>query len=220
METDERINLAGAFFKRPDRTLAECQRHYAENHGPLICATEDFSRDILRYTQHRRIDMPGFAPPDPGIAGVSQLLYRDLATIREAFVCSGYKEQIYPDELRLSDISRSYVVIGPVETVIVGGEDAPLRLFRFVQAGEGGYRRAYAEAIAKELQAMVAGFSQTFSLVGEENPWASLFDGHDELRFDDAEQAQAFLREEERIGQSPAGREGVIAIAGEYRRFI
>ncbi len=95
---DERINLTGAFFKRPDRTLAECQRHYVENHGPLICVTRDFSRDVSSYTQHRRIDLPGFAPPDPDIAGVSQLLYRDLAAIREAFASTGYKDDIYPDD--------------------------------------------------------------------------------------------------------------------------
>ena len=215
---DERINLTGAFFKRPDRTLEQCQRHYVENHGPLIVATEDFSRDLLSYTQHRRIDMAGFAPPDPGIAGVSQLLYRDLASMREAFVCPGYETHIRPDEERLSDLSQSYVVIGPVETVIAGGEAAPLRLFRFAREGAGGHRRAYAEAIAKELPALVAGFSQTFSMTGEDNPWASLFDGHDELRFDSEEQVQVFLREESRIGQSP--RDGVITIAGEYRRFI
>jgi hypothetical protein len=216
----ERINLTGAFFKRPDRTLEQCQRHYVENHGPLICATRDFSRDVVSYTQHRRIDLAGFAPPDPEIAGVSQLLYRDLAAIREAFASPGYKDEIYPDEVRLADLSRSYVVIGPVETVISGGENAPLRLFRFAREGAGDHRRVYAEAIAKELSGMVAGFSQTFSLVGEDNPWASLFHGHDELRFDTEEQAQTFLREDERIGKSPADRAGVITIAGQYRRFI
>ncbi len=66
---DERINLTGAFFKRPDRTLDQCQRHYVENHGPLIGATKDFSRDLLSYTQHRRIDMSGFAPP-PGLGAM------------------------------------------------------------------------------------------------------------------------------------------------------
>lgn len=217
---DERINLTGAFFKRPDRRLEQCQRHYAENHGPLICSTSDFSRDVLSYTQHRRIDLAGFAPADPDIAGVSQLLYRDLAAIREAFASPGYKDHIYPDELRLADISRSYVVIGPVETVIAGGEDAPLRLFRFAQAGAGGHRRAHAEAIARELSALVAGYSQTFSLAGEDNPYAALFDGYDELRFESDEQVQAFLNEERVIGRSPTDREGVITIAGEYRRFI
>lgn len=218
---DDRINLTGAFFKRPDRTLAECQRHYVEDHGPLICATKDFSRDIERYTQHRRIDVAGFDPPDPDIAGISQLLYRDLAAMREAFVSPGYKEHIYPDELRLADLSRSCVVIGPVETVIAGGEDAPLRLFRFSQPGAGSDRRAHGETIAKKLSAMVAGFSQTFSLVGEENPWAALFDGHDELRFDTIEQMQAFLREEEEaVGRNRGDREGVITIAAGYRRFI
>ena len=212
------INLTGAFFKRDDQTLGQCQRHYAENHGPLIVATKDFSRDILSYTQHRRIDLPGFAPPDPGIAGVSQLLYRDLAAMREAFVCRGYEEHIRPDEERLSDLSRSYVVIGPVETVIAGGEDVSLRLFRYFREGAGGDRRAYAEAVMKHLAGLVAGFSQTFSLVGEDNPWASLFDGHDELRFEHEEQVQEFLREEARIGESP--RPGIVTIAGDYRRFI
>ena len=215
---DERINLTGAFFKRPDRTLAECQRHSVEQHGPLICATSDFSTDVVSYTQHRRIDLAGFAPPDPDIAGVSQLLYRDLAAIREAFASPGYKDEIYPDEVRLADLSRSYVVIGPVETVIAGGEDAPLRLFRFAREGAGDHRRGYADAIAKALSGMVAGFSQTFSLVGEANPWASLFNGYDELRFEDEEQLQTFLREEGRLGQSPG--EGVSTIAGEFRRFI
>lgn len=215
---DERINLTGAFFKRPDRTLADCQRHYVENHGPLICATRDFSRDVSSYTQHRRIDMPGFAPPDPDIAGVSQLLFRDLAAIRDAFASGGYKNDIYPDELRLADISRSYVVIGPVDTVIAGGENAPLRLFRFARAGAGEHRRGYAEAIVKELSALVAGFSQTFSLSDENNPYAALFDGHHELRFDDEQHLQTFLQEEERLGQSPG--EGVSTIVGEFRRFI
>lgn len=215
---DERINLTGAFFKRPDRTLAQCQRHYVENHGPLICATRDFSGAVSSYTQHRRIDMPGFTPPEGDIAGVSQLLFRDLEAIREAFASTGYKEDIYPDELRLADIGRSYVVIGPVETVIAGGEDAPLRLFRFARAGTGGDRRDYAEAIVKELSGLVAGFSQTFSLAGEDNPYAALFDGHDELRFESEEQVQDFLREERLMGRSPG--EGVSTIAGEFRRFI
>ena len=66
--------------------------------------------------------------------------------------------------------------------------------------------------------ALVAGFSQTFSLSGEDNPYAALFDGHDELRFDDEKQLQTFLQEEGRLGQSPG--EGVSTIVGEFRRFI
>lgn len=217
---DERINLAGAFFRRADRTVEQCQRHYVENHGPLICDTGDFSGDVLSYTQHRRIDLPGFVAPDPDLAGVSQLLFRDLAAIRDAFASPGYKDRIYPDEVRLADLDRSCVVIGPIETVIAGGEDAPFRLFRFARAGAGGHRRAHAEAIAKALSPLVAGYSQTFSLAGEDNPWASPFDGHDELRFDNAEQTRAFLREERRFTRGADDQYGVITIAGAFRRFI
>lgn len=219
---DDRINLAGAFFKRPDRTLEQCQRHYVENHGPLIVSTSDFSRDILSYTQHRRIDMPGLEPPDPDIAGVSQLLYRDLAAVRECFAGPGYNDHVRPDELRLADLSRSCVVIGPVETVIAGGDDAPLRLFRFVRAGAGGHRRGHAEAVAREMAGMLAGYRQTFSIGGEHNPFldAPLFDGFDELRFENVGQAQDYLGEESRIGRAPDDRGAVITIAGEFRRFI
>jgi uncharacterized protein (TIGR02118 family) len=210
------IKLAGAFFRRPDMTREQCLRHYRENHGPLVRNTPQFRSHVEKYVQHDRIDCAvPVADADEAICGVTQLWYRDLASFSTAFATPDYSAVIRPDEHRFVDLSRSLIAIGQESAALPGGDDAPLRLFRFLsrkpdanEADFADFRRAYAVAAARDskLTSSLAGYVQIEALPADVNPFegAPSYAGLDEFRFTAAADITEFLRIEaafaERLG--------------------
>lgn len=211
------IKLAGAFFKRPQDSRADCRRHFGERHGPLVRSTEPFARHVAAYVQHDGLDLPPPEDPDGEPCGVSQIWFRSIEDLRKAFAEPIYMSRIRPDELRFVDLDRGLIIVG---TEIAWGEwnlDVPIRLFRFMCAAddvgleglEAFRREVYAPALAAdaEIRKVLVGHAQTFSVSQDDNPFAAAptYDGQDEFSFRDVEDVTRFLAREREIWAETGG---------------
>jgi len=198
------IKLIGAFSKRRELSRADCLAHYRERHGPLIRDTREFGRHINRYLQYDRADVEEFNAENPDVCGVSQVWFADLTALRAAFAEPAYMDTIRPDEVRFSDLATPMIVIGSETTPLYGGDDAPVRLFRFLHSASTdendffNFRQEnYAPAIMKdaELAPLIAGYVQTRGLANDDNPFESAptFAALDEFRFRELRDVNAFL---------------------------
>jgi EthD domain len=203
------IKLAGAFCPREMLTRAECRSHYAERHGPLVRSVVSFSRHVIRYTQHDCGEMsPPIAPIDDAICGITQLWFKDLAALRAAYQEPEYIKIIRPDEHRFVHLSKSLIVIGDETSPLPGGNDTPVRVFRFLSVAARcndsdftSFRREiYAPAIAADecLSALLAGYTQTQTVSKSENPFegAPMYHALDEFRLHRVDDLAPFLQRE------------------------
>jgi len=217
---DGMIKLVGALHRLSDQSREQCLAHFRERHGPLVRASTDYSRHVSRYVQFPRVELDGLSEPmSDGFSGASQLWFRDLATFRLAYAERAYWDVIAPDVRRFVNQSRSLVVIGTEENLVAGGDEAPVRLYRFVPAPADmspadfqTFRfERHGKAIVEDpaIRALLAGFVQTFSLPPEESPFESPAScaGVDEFRFAGTDDLRAFLAREitlvERLGVDP-----------------
>jgi hypothetical protein len=151
------------------------------------------------------------APPEGTICGITQLWFKDLATVRAAYQEPEYLRIIRPDEHRFVNLSRALIVIGDETSPISGGDDSPHRVFRFMSVAslcsDSDFVRfrkeIYAGAIAGDegLAAILAGYTQIHTASKDENPFegAPMYDALDEFRLNRMDDLAQFLQLESRI---------------------
>lgn len=109
------------FVKRKDgMSREEFYEHWENFHGPLIAATPELARHIIRYEQHRRTPYAEWMGNEE-FDGIT-IQWMNSAEDFEAFINEpAYAELIAPDEKSFLDTDALVWMITDVPVVPIGG---------------------------------------------------------------------------------------------------
>jgi hypothetical protein len=97
------IKLVCFFRRKPGMSVADFQRHWLENHGPLIADTPELSQHVLRYEQNHRLG-DDYGRVDACSFDGATVQWLESMRSFGAFVREpAYRELIAPDERRFID---------------------------------------------------------------------------------------------------------------------
>ena len=109
------IALVVCIRKRAGLSTQDFSRHWREKHAPLIRNCPEFSRHLLRYTQHHLADRVSPIAQMFGVSGdydgVAVLEFQSMETMLQAFGEPAYREQIRRDEPNFVDLEHGLCFI-------------------------------------------------------------------------------------------------------------
>lgn len=206
------IKFTIAFAPPAGMSRADCQRHYAEKHGPLVGSVPSFARHVRRYLQNEIFDVAGLAATP--LAGVSELWFDDWDSYQRAFAEPAYVERIRPDEENFAAMEGIVILFADEHRVFGNDEQSPITLFRILTRVQqvdderlnsvwlADYRRALSGDPA--VRRLCESYSQNRAVDPGLNPFALSrpYDGIDAFGFATVHQIAPFLEAEQRIAQA------------------
>lgn len=97
------IKLVCFFRRKPGMSVAHFQRHWLENHGPLIAETPELRRHVLRYEQNHRLAQDYDRADARGFDGATVQWLESMRSFGAFVREPAYRELIAPDEQRFID---------------------------------------------------------------------------------------------------------------------
>ena len=107
------VKLFELAVRRKGTSRAECHRYWSRTHGPLVLASDQMTRHIVRYNQCHSLDDAVSGVPPMRYDGMAELWFDGMAELDAAFSNPQYRDVVHPDEPRFVDpeVSSALVTI-------------------------------------------------------------------------------------------------------------
>jgi hypothetical protein len=120
------IKLICFIKRKPGLSIGEFRDHWLNQHGPLIDSLPEFRRHIIRYEQHRRLDVDYERDRETGFDGVTVQWFESRRDFFSFAMEPTYKDTIAIDEDKFLDRSGiSFILTEEPDVVIDRASDRP-----------------------------------------------------------------------------------------------
>jgi uncharacterized protein (TIGR02118 family) len=205
------VKMILGVLRKEGMTRSEFHEYLRNTHGPLVLSVPEFLRHLRKYVQnHGLMDPDGSKSTDvPVVAGdrdaIIELWFDGVEEIRRGLGEPRYLEIIRPDEARFSSFQELFVLLAREEWLLPRRDaTARIKVFSFLKRKAGTsekqflefWRETYGPLLTSRdaFKQHVNGYLQNHSIPG--NPLGvgttSVFDGVDEMWFQDVEAVKHF----------------------------
>ena len=113
------ITLVAMIKRKEGLSAEEFERHWREQHGPLIASIPEVARHVVRYEQLPRAVAAGRYTGSAGFDGVTVMTFASMDEF-EAFISEPAYERVRADEVTFLDLDGTVVVMASEGRTVIG----------------------------------------------------------------------------------------------------